>query len=82
MEFLLTCTQGMEEYVGIGVGGIGVGGIGVSGVGIGVGGVGVCAPEPDFVAVAVALDELVPCLDGLSPHAESEITPMRTRTIE
>ncbi len=79
MEFLLTCTQGMEEYVGIGVGGIGVGGIGVSGVGIGV---GVCAPEPDFVAVAVAFDELVPCIDGLSPHAESEITPMRTRTIE
>jgi len=69
----------MEEYVGIGVGGIGVGGIGVSGVGIGV---GVCAPEPDFVAVAVAFDELVPCIDGLSPHAESEITPMRTRTIE
>ena len=81
MEFLLTCTQGMEEYVGIGVGGVG---IGVGGVGIGVGGVGigVCAPEPDFVAVAVAFDELVPCIDGLSPHAESEITPMRTRTIE
>jgi hypothetical protein len=53
MEFLLTCTQGMEEYVGIGVGGIGVGGVGVGGVGIGVGGVGVGAPEPDFVAVAV-----------------------------
>jgi len=77
----------MEEYVGIGVGGVGVGGVGVGGVGVGVGGIGVCdigvcdigvcAPEPDFVAVAVAFDELVPC-----PHAESEITLMRTRTIE
>jgi len=74
----------MEEYVGIGVGGVDVGGvgIGVGGVDVGGVGIGVCAPEPDFVAVAVAFDELVPGIDGLSPHAESEITPMRTRTIE